>query len=119
MGRKKKKHIYLYDPETQKNIEELRKLFPDKTYDEIFKEHLNIPTTDLILYNKFFEFVELLQRKYKEPKNTALANQVWVLMINSAKGEFDIQRIIYDIEKSIDHKIYHKKKGEHHVHGKI
>lgn len=110
MGRRKRKNIYIKDPEVQKKIEDLRKLFPGMTYDELFKAHLKVPTPDMVLGDRFFEIAGLLLQRYKDPKIMNLATVLWVLELNSAKGNFDIDRILYDLEKSIALKIYHKKK---------
>ncbi len=109
MGRKKKKHIFLYDIENQKKLEELRKLFPGLTYDEIFREHLKLPTTDEVLNERYKEIAKLLSGKYKDEKLMDLMLLFWVMLMKCAKGEYDIRKLLYNFNADISKQVYKKR----------
>lgn len=107
--KKKKNHIYFYDPRLEKKLNEIKKS-EDLTWDELLKRYIKLPESDALIMFRFEEVRDLLVEKYKNKALFELMNIIWIFIINSANGEYDISRLKYDIEKYIKFKTYKKQR---------
>lgn len=106
--KRQKKHISFYDPEIWKKLNEIKKS-EDLTYDELLKKYLKLPETDKLILIKYEEIRDLLVEKHKNKDIFELMNIIWILIIKSANGEYDISKLKYDIEADIRLKTYRKR----------
>lgn len=106
--KKQKNHIFFYDPELRKKLNEIKKS-EDLTWDELLKQYLRLPGTDQLIRMEYDEIIEQLEQKYKNEDLRFFMSLIWNLIINAAHGEYDIKRLIYDIENDIRLKTYRKR----------
>jgi len=106
--KRKKKHIIFYDSEIGKKINEIKKA-EDITYDELLKRYLKLPESDNLIRFRFDEIRDLLVEKYKNEDLFELMNIIWIFIIKSANGEYDIRKLKYDIEADLKLQIYRKR----------
>lgn len=104
----KRKHIFISDRNLQEKIDQVKHV-EDLTYDEIFAKYLNLPDGDLAIYEKYLETQKLLERAYHNSKLKSLSELLWVLLIKSAKGEYDIDRLLHDVSADIEVRTYKKR----------
>lgn len=107
MGRKKK-HIIFYDEKIWKQLKEIKKS-EGITYDEFFRKYLKLPDTDVLIRLNFDEVEDMLIKKYRNEDLKELMELVWILLIKSANGEYDIRKLKCDMENNIRSQIYIKK----------
>lgn len=107
--KKKKNHIFFYDPELKKMLNAIKKA-ENLTWDELLKTFIKIKDTDELIRLRYNEAEEKLVEKYKNEELKYLMELYWVHIIKSAHGEYDIKRLISDIEKDLKWKTYLKEK---------
>lgn len=106
--KKKKNHIFFYDPELKKKLNEIKKS-ENLTWDKLLKTYLNVKNTDDLIRLKYDEAEEKLVEKYKNPDLILLMDLLWNYIIKSAHGEYDIKMLVSVIEKDIKNKSFRKR----------
>ncbi len=107
-SKKKKKHIIFYDDEIWKKLSEIKKS-EVITYDELLKNYLKLPDSDQVIRFTFEQVEDMIVKKYKNEELRELMDMMWIFIMKSAKGEYDIRKLKYNFEADISKQIYRKR----------
>jgi hypothetical protein len=111
----KRKHIFLSDNKLIEKLERIKHI-EKATFDEIFEKYLILPDSDNIIHDKFIEIEKLIVSTYGK-KNTNFNDQklrvlmelLWVMIVLSAKGDYDVDKLLHDITADFNYGIYKKR----------
>ncbi len=110
MGKDGRMHGVIRDPELQERIKERQKL-ENISFEELINRYLTFPEdAQDFLSKEHATFTELVIKVYQKPKLRELMTALWILVIKSAKGEYDIDRILHNVKADIELGTY-KKRG--------
>lgn len=111
----KRKHIFLSDKDLIGKLERIKHI-EDITFDEVFEKYLSLPESEDIIHEKFIDVEKKIVRAYgiknqdfKDQKLRILMELFWAMMIMSAKGKYDIDKLLHNMLEDIDKGIYKKK----------
>lgn len=103
MGRKKKqkRHIIFYDFEIGRKLNKVKKA-EGITYDELLKKYLKLPEDVLELAQRQYQDIACqLAEEYKKEELIEMMGLMWILISKCAIGEYDIKKIVYNMEADI------------------
>ncbi len=102
-------HGVISDPDLQERIRE-RQNYEGISFEELLQKYLTFPedASDL-LGKQYWSVAELVIKVYKKPKLRKLLEYIWVLIIKSAKGEYDIDRILHNLSSDFELGTYKKR----------
>jgi hypothetical protein len=111
----KRKHIFLSDQNLIEKLEKIKNL-ENITFDEMFEKYLDLPDSDNVINEKYLEVENLIVRAYgkkdiafKDQKLRILMEYYWVMIIQSAKGKLDLDRILHNIDADLKLGTYKKR----------
>lgn len=111
----KRKHIFLSNKDLIEKLDQIKHV-EKITYDEVFEKYLSLPESEDIIheeYKKVEKMVILAYGKkdqgFKDQKLRILMELFWANLIMSAKGRYDIDKLLHDVLEGFDKGTYKKR----------
>lgn len=115
MKQDKRKHIFLSNKELIEKLERIKHL-EKITFDEVFEKYLTLPESDEIIQKEYVKVEKLMilaygkkDQKDDDQKLRILMEFFWHMIIMSAKGKFDIDKLLHDALEDINKGTYKKR----------
>lgn len=112
MGKNQKDrwHCVISDQKMEQRIR-ARMAVEKITFQELLEKHLVFPEeADSFIHKDYVEIEKTIAEAYDKPMIKKLMEILWILIINCAKDNYDIVRIINNIEADIRLETFKKKK---------
>ncbi|MGZ8509243.1 MAG: hypothetical protein ACXWV6_04325 [Chitinophagaceae bacterium] len=111
----KRKHIFLSNNDLIEKLERVKHI-EKISFDEVLEKYLKLPESEDIIHDEFIDVEKLIVQAYgkkdqefKQQKLRILMELFWVLIIQSAKGNFDIEKLLRDIYADFEVGTYKKR----------
>jgi hypothetical protein len=109
MTRDGRMHGVIKNQEMQERIRDRMKI-DNLTFEELLEKYLTYPEeAGDTIHKNYREVEELVVKIYGKKRLRELMEVFWILVINSAKGNFDIDLIIHNIDSDIRLGTYKKR----------
>jgi hypothetical protein len=112
----KRKHIFLSDKNLIEKLDRIKHL-ENITFDEVFEKYLTLPESDDIIHKEYIKVEKLMVLAYgkkdqvfNDQRLRILMEYFWSMAILAAKGNYDIDKLLLDIDADFTHEIYKKKR---------
>ncbi|HWQ96306.1 MAG TPA: hypothetical protein VN368_02925 [Candidatus Methylomirabilis sp.] len=111
MGKDGRMHGVIKNKEMQERIKDRMK-FDNLTFEELLEKYLTYPEDACDAVHKNYRDVEdLIVKIYGKNSLKELMEVFWNVIINCAKGNFDINLVIHNMKSDIQLGTYKKKKS--------
>lgn len=111
----KRKHIFLSNKDLIEKLDRVKHI-EKITFDEVFEKYLNLPESEDIIKKEYVNVEKLMVLAYGkkdqgfgDQKLRILMELFWNMIIMSAKGKYEIDKLLHDVLEDIDKGIYKKR----------
>ena len=86
------------------------------TFDEVFEKYLNLPESEDIIQKEYIKVEKQVilaygkkNQSFNDQKLRILMELFWAMIIMSARGKYDIDKLLHDMLEDIDKGTYKKR----------
>jgi|SRR5450830_654515 len=111
----KRKHIFLSNKNLIEKLDRI-KYIEKITFDEVFEKYLDLPESEDIIQKEYVKVEKQMvlaygkkDQSFNDQKLRILMELFWAMIIMSAKGKYDIDKLLHDVLEDIDKGTYKKR----------